>query len=43
MSELSIGEFFYNPDLISMQGQLSYENVDEMRVLLTNLLYDKVI
>ena len=43
MTKESIGMFFNNPDLIPMRKHLSYKKVDEMRTLLTELLYSKVI
>ena len=42
MTKKSIGIFFNNPDLASMQEHLSYKNVDEMKALLTKLLYGKI-
>ena len=39
----SMGMFFNNPDLAPMRQHLNYKNVDEMRALLTELPYGKVI
>ena len=38
-----MGKFFNSPDLVPMQKYLSYKNVDEMRALLIELPYSKVI
>ena len=43
MSKGSMGMFFNNPDLAPMRQHLNYKNVDEMRALLTELPYGKVI
>lgn len=37
-----MGIFINNPDLAPMQQHLSYKNVDEMRVMLIELPYNKV-
>ena len=37
-----MGIFFNNSNLALMQKHLSYKSVDEMKVLLTELPYDKV-
>ncbi len=42
MTKRSMRMFFNNPDLAPMREHLSYKNVDEMRVLLTELPYGKV-
>ncbi len=42
MTKESMTMFFSNPTLAPMWEHLSYKNVDEMRALLTELLYDKV-
>lgn len=38
-----MGIFFNNPDLAPMWKYLSYQNVNEMRTLLTELVYDQDI
>ena len=42
ITKKSIRMFFNNPDLVPIQEHLSYKSVDEIRVLLTELPYDKV-
>lgn len=42
MTKGSIEIFFRNPNLISMQKYLSYKNMNKIKVLLMELLYDKV-
>ncbi len=42
MTKGSMTIFFSNPTLAPMREHLSYKNVDEMRALLTELLYSKV-
>ena len=42
MSKGSMDMFFNNSELALMRQHLSYKNVDKMRALLTELLYDKV-
>ena len=42
MTKRLMGIFFNNLDLAPMREHLSYKSVDEMRALLTELLYDKV-
>ena len=43
MTKKSMRMFFNNLDLTLMQEHLSYKSVDEMRALLTELPYGKVI
>ena len=38
-----IAMFFNNPNLAPMQEYLIYKNVDEISLLLTELVYSKVI
>ena len=42
MTKQSTGMFFNNPELAPIREHLSYKNVNEMRVLLTELSYGKV-
>lgn len=42
MSKRSMGIFFINVDLASLQKQLRYKNVNKIQTLLTELLYGKV-
>ena len=43
MTKRSMEMFFNNPDLVPMREHLSHKSVDEMRALLTELPYGKVI
>lgn len=43
MTKRSMRMFFHNPDLAPMRKHLSYKNVDEIRALLIELPYGKVI
>ena len=42
MTKSLMGRFFNNPDLVSICKHLSYKSVDEMKALITELLYGKV-
>ena len=42
MTKESMGKFFNNPDLASIQEHLSYKIMDEMKTLVTELPYGKV-
>lgn len=39
----SMGKFFNNPNLAPIQIHFSSKNMDEIKTLLTKLLYDKII
>ncbi len=41
MTKRSMGMFFNNPDFTPIGEHLSYRNIDEMKVLLTELPYGK--
>lgn len=43
MTKESIAIFFINSDLVSIPNYLSNKNIDNIRILLTKLLYGKVV
>ena len=43
MTKESMKMFFNNLDLVSIWKHLSYKNIDEIKALLTELPYSKVI